>query len=182
MPDEFFDRSRRSHDSRPGKAEARILTSVQRVTRRWILPLIAAGALTVVALAVLGILVTRHPQYEPPATESAAGLTIPEGELEIEALFSPAKQEAISLERESNLLAPPPKPPEVSMPDLQIETLQQNLEPAKPFPELMKCEEPAPDSVLDGLDHADGGGLCIDLIETYVIGAEPGKRSLAPQQ
>ena len=66
MSDGWFDRSYRSDETPPAELDARVLAAAHRATRRWTLPLVAAGALTTIAVAVLGFLITGHEQYVPP--------------------------------------------------------------------------------------------------------------------
>lgn len=66
MSDGWFDRSYRSVETPPEDLDARILAAARRATRRWTVPAIAAGALTIAAVAVLGFLISGHELYVPP--------------------------------------------------------------------------------------------------------------------
>ncbi|MDE0342333.1 MAG: hypothetical protein OXK82_04035 [Deltaproteobacteria bacterium] len=63
MSDGWFDRAYRSGETPPAELDARVLAAARRATRRWTLPAVAAGALTIVAAAVLGFLITSHELY-----------------------------------------------------------------------------------------------------------------------
>ena len=77
MSDGWFDRSYRSDETPPADLDARILAAARRATRRWTLPAVAAGALTVAAVAILGFLITGHELYvspvRAPLVDSATG-------------------------------------------------------------------------------------------------------------
>ena len=76
MSDGWFDRTYRSRETPPAELDASVLAAARRATRRWTLPAVAAGALTIVAAAVLGFLITSHefhvPTEEAPLVDSPA--------------------------------------------------------------------------------------------------------------
>ena len=76
MSDGWFDRAYRSGETPPSDLDARVLAAARRATRRWTLPALAAGALTIVGAAVLGFLITSHESYvrtdEAPVVDSPA--------------------------------------------------------------------------------------------------------------
>ena len=170
MPDGRFDRSRRSDASPPTEAAAKILAAARRTTWRWTLPLVAAAALTVTALAVLGFLVTGHEQYVPPAT--GTDFAAPMDGIAVDTEFSQSAAESTILGPEANRRRPVSAPPRVDLPDLREEALLNARKSAEAFPEIT-CDDSAAHRGPDSSDRQDVSEFCIDAIRLY-IGSEPG--------
>ena len=79
MSDGWFDRAYRSGETSPADLDARVLAAARRATRRWTLPAVAAGALTVAAAAVLGFLITSH-EFHVPTDEAALVDSLADGD------------------------------------------------------------------------------------------------------
>ena len=116
MSDGWFDRSYRSVETPPEKLDARVLAAARRATRRWTLPVIAAGALTIVAVAVLGFLISGHELYVPPdeaplfdstVNGDAFRIDVIQTSDEPERLSPPAQLSSPALLREPGGVAPP---------------------------------------------------------------------------
>lgn len=72
MSEDWFDRSYRSEERPPAELDARILAGARRATRRWAVPLAAAGTLTVVVGLVFAALLASVELDVPPDSESPA--------------------------------------------------------------------------------------------------------------
>lgn len=119
MSDDWFDRSYRSGESPPAGLDARLLGAARRATRRWTVPVIAAGALTLGAVAVLGILVSGHKLYVSPNEAPVFGSPSPDRRLEFEPDPTQAVNEAEHKGAEDRSPRSISRPPPVALPDLR---------------------------------------------------------------
>ena len=71
MSEDWFDRSYRSEERPPAELDARILAGARRATRRWAVPLAAAGILTVVVGLVFAAMLASVELDVPPESERA---------------------------------------------------------------------------------------------------------------
>ncbi|MDD9961265.1 MAG: hypothetical protein F4X81_11340 [Gammaproteobacteria bacterium] len=71
MNDDWFDRAYRSDETPPEELNARVLAAARRVTRRWVVPAIAAAVATLIAALLIALALVSHELYVPPATEPA---------------------------------------------------------------------------------------------------------------
>ncbi len=66
MSEDWFDRAYRSEGTPPEELNARVLASARRVTRRWLVPLIAAAIATLIAALLIALALVSHEFYVPP--------------------------------------------------------------------------------------------------------------------
>ena len=71
MNDDWFDRAYRSDETPPEELNARVLAAARRVTRRWVVPAIAAAVATLIAALLIALALVSHELYVPPDTEPA---------------------------------------------------------------------------------------------------------------
>ena len=158
MSDGWFDRSYRSDEQPPADLDARILAAARRATRRWVVPAIAAGVLTVVAAAVLGFLVTGHEQYVSPNNAPAIDGAASGEALQIDVVQPSEEPDWLSRPPD---FAPPGLPGEtdgVPSPDLRTEPAGAE-QPAARSPEL-DCTRSVLIGPLGGPDRRDLVQIC----------------------
>ena len=134
MSDDWFDRSYRSDDTTPADLDGRILAAARRATRRWTIPVIAAGALTATAATILGILLTQHDLHLAPAKSSLVAPQATERNLSID--LDPAEEGSEVANRQiTSKTAPPSGPPQAALPDLRAEIAEAAEDPVVVAPE-----------------------------------------------
>ena len=84
MSDDWFDRAYRSDETPPEELNARVLAAARRVTRRWVVPTIAAAIATLAAALLIALALVSHELYVPPATKPIDGPDERDGEMRLE--------------------------------------------------------------------------------------------------
>ena len=162
MSDGWFDRSYRSGETPPAELDARVLAAARRATRRWTLPVIAAGAFTIVAAAVLGLLITGHALYVPPGEVSHPDATGNQPEFQVDVVRPP-------IESDATLPTAPydrREPGATSLPNLRTE-FEDDMEPAAKSPEL-DCKRTALIGPLGGAGRRDLVQVCAGDSVSYI--------------
>ena len=169
MTDGWFDRSYRSDETPPAELDARVLAAARRATRRWTVPAVSAGALTITAVAVLGFLITGHELYVPPHETPRFDSTTDGDGFGIDLVEPSGKPERLSPPEE---LAPPrahPDPGGIPTSNLQAES-EDGRQPHRTSPEL-DCARSVLIGPLSGPEHRDliqicngDGTLYIDVV------------------
>ena len=169
MSDGWFERSYRSGETPPAELDARVLAAARRATRRWTLPAIAAGALTIVAAGVLGFLITGHEQYVPP-DEAPRFDSTPGGDgFRIDVVQPSGEPEPLSPHTEFASPGMLREPGGIPPTDPKTET-EESPEPHRTSPEL-DCDRSALIGPLGGPERRDliqicsaAGSLYIDVV------------------
>ena len=155
MSDGWFDRSYRSEETPPAELDARILAAACRATRRWTVPVFAAGASTIAAAVVLGLLITGHELYVPSGDRARLDATTGKDGFRLDDVRPPTEPGVVHPKARPEMHV---KPDGIPSRDLRAE-LAESQEAATKFPEL-DCKRSVLIGPLGGLGRRDLVQIC----------------------